>query len=134
MAIKPPLMEALFVVSGMDFDPHLCSSAFGLEPTSVRIKGDPTIKKGPPVSTSEWSIATKWSKCYSTDSALQSLLDRIWGRRVALRNSITTSKLSVTFLVYIRGGIGTRNVLYELSRPTIKRIAYFGGEIFFDVY
>jgi hypothetical protein len=126
-----PLMTARFIVTGMSFDPHECTRHFGVEPTKVRTKGEPGIKK--PVPQSSWSVDTKWERFDSTDAPLQLVLGKIWPKRKQIRDFVLKNKLKVEFLLNINGA-GERNFVYEFSLRTISRMNYFHAPFSLDVY
>jgi len=133
MRTKLPLMKALFIVTGMEFNPHKCTMYFEVEPTEVQTKGQfkPNWKR--PVQHSSWSIETKWARFDNTDVPYQLLLDIIWPKRKQIRDFSTKNNLKLQFLLNINGA-GERNFLYEFSARTIEQVKYFRSPIHLDVY
>lgn len=127
-------MRAAFVVAEMNFNPHECTSHFGLEPTTVRIKGEVGPRGRTPAPQSEWIVDIKNSRFDSTNLPLQHLLDVIWSKRKRIRDYIAENQLKICFVLEITGGLGKRNFLYEFSTHTLGRIAYFGAPLYLDVY
>jgi hypothetical protein len=126
-------MQVMFVVTGMNFDPHEITRHFGFDPTEVLIKGQSRLGKRPRVPHSSWSVDTKWARFDSTDAALKPLLEIIWPHRKQVRDFVAKNKLQITFVLNMRDG-GNRNFLYEFSPRTLKRISYFEAPLYLDAY
>jgi hypothetical protein len=126
-------MQALFVVTEMNFNPHECTRYFGVKPTEVLIEGESRPGIRPPVPQSSWSVNTKWAKFDSTDAAFKPLLNEIWPKRKRVRVFVAKHKLKITFVLNIREG-GNRNFLYEFSPRTLERMSYFKAPLYLDVY
>jgi hypothetical protein len=128
-----PLMSAVFVVTGMDFNPNECTTHFDLEPSEVRIKGESQPKTKRLAPQSSWSVVSKWQRMDSTDHALQLVTDKIWPKRKQIREFIKEKELRATFTLNITGA-GKRNFMYEFSPQTLERLAYFRAPLYLDVY
>jgi hypothetical protein len=134
MSSDVPLMTAGFIVTEMEFDPHVCTRHFGVEPTDVRTKGDIRPGKRLPVPKSSWTLDTEWARFDSTDAVIQLLLRAIWPKRNRIRDFVKKRRLKITFVLNMKGGLGKRNFLYEFSPRTIEQIRYFRASLNLDVY
>lgn len=125
-------MSAWFVVTGMKFNPHDCTSHFGLEPTDVLTKGDIRPGKRPPVPHSSWSVKTKNIRSNNSDEALQLLLGVIWPRRRMIINYVKEHGLKITFVLCVTQS-GDERPFYCLSSQTIDQIRYFNAPLHIDI-
>ena len=145
MSDKLPYMEAFLTVTNMAFDPHECTKAFGVQPTSVEVKGLPfpysrIVNKGqlrprkqPLCEESCWCLSTDWGQYDTTDSCLKLLIGKIWPSRRAIRKFALGNNLELSIKLNINGA-GKRNFLYEISPFVVRAAFYFRAKFGFDVY
>jgi len=130
-AVEAPLIASAFVVSGKDFDPHCCTTAFGLRPTEVTVRGELRPGKRPRAPSNSWYIEVQ-RDAYSIDDVLKEVLDIVWPKREAIKVFTESASLRTTFVVDVK--IYCERPEYSLSPATIERMAYFQAEFGLDIF
>lgn len=145
MSDKLPYMEACLTVTNMSFDPHECTKVFGIQPTSVEVKGLPLPysrivnksqlypPKQPLCKESCWCLSTDWDQYDTIDNCLRCLIGKIWPARKTIRKFALANKLEISIILNINGA-GKRNFLYEISPFVVRAAFYFRADFRFDVY
>jgi hypothetical protein len=133
MTTKLPAMSACFIVTCLDFDPHECTTYFGIAPTNLRVKGEIGPRSKTPIRESTWSLSTKWERYDNTGQPFEILFNVFWPNHKQIRAFLLSRNAETQFLLNITGA-GERNFMYEFSRTLVRRINYFRASLALDVY
>jgi hypothetical protein len=120
-------------ISGEGLDPSTVTAELGIEPTQIRIKGQP--RSGSSIwHESMWEYEVKASdeerEWHSLEQGLQSLLSMFASRQPTLRKYQQRFKVSVFcghFTSSFNGGP-------TLSPSLLEKLGEFGAELFLDTY
>jgi len=121
-------------ISGKTLDPSIITSELGIEPTQVRIKGQPRPGGSSAWDESMWEYEAKGSNggrdWPSLEQGLQALLSMFASRRTTLQEYQQRFKVSLFcghFTSSFDGGP-------TLSPSLLEELADFGVELFLDTY
>ncbi len=127
-----PIVAAYFLVTGNDdFDPASCTSAFGIAPTEVLVRGQLRPPPRPSVDRSEWRLEYR-RESHDINEVFAQLLDSLWPHKDQVRGFVESKSLKVSFICHVK--IFEDRPLYELSCTTLERMCYFSGDFGMDIF
>jgi Domain of unknown function (DUF4279) len=134
MASEPErcVLKAYFVVSGRDWDPREFAASVGLGVGEVWHQRRAHLRAHPDFATDEWFVEVGKREGYDVNDPLSEVLDVVWPARTAIRTFVRQHRLSAA-VVCVAEEYG-RGPAYVVPTATLRRIAYFGAELSFDIY
>ena len=129
---KPPSINVEFVIAGRDFDPQTLTNTIGLVPTRVKHVTNVAVINDPSMDTVIWTIGSKDLNVYSTDEAVQKVLEIIWPNREAILQYLNANRVSAALVCNVT--IWEDRPLYDLTVETMKRLITLNCEFIMDVF
>jgi hypothetical protein len=127
----PPLIKAFIVFSGDNLNLSHITERLMLQPTEMGVKGEARPGRRPPVPETFW-LFTVEKNCFAIDEALANLLNNLWDRRQAVRDTGKLPGYSADFRVNIT--IYENRPEYCLLPDTLTKLAFFGFELCLDIF
>jgi hypothetical protein len=123
-----------FRIHGRDLDPSQVTSLLGLEPSLVRLVGDPRSGNANWVD-AMWSYngfpesagSVTWP---SLEEGLNFVLEKLW----PVREGMQTYKSNCKLILWCGHFQSTLNASTTLSSEILKKLGDFGVELFIDTY
>lgn len=128
-----PQIRTIFCISGDDLHFDAVSVQVGLKPTKVWRQSNEKLLDINELENSCWSYELEKQVCYSTDDAVDLLLDKIWPFREKIKTygkNNPNSTLSIVVNVFM----DEHRPLYEYKPQTLTRIAEINCSILMDIF
>ena len=129
---KPPRLSTYFFISGRNFDPEICTSALGIEPTEIWRQKHEHLKQRKDIPNISWQLGKKKRHLYSVSEAVEEILDLIWPAREKIKMFTERKEFEVGIDCSVT--IFDDRPVYELLPHTIQRLAVIGCGFGLDIF
>ena len=127
-----PLLTTDFCISGWDFDPAICTTALGMEPSQVWRQTNKYILGQTRLPNICWSVGFTKRPLYSVSEAVDEVLDVIWSKRESIKQFSISEEFQVSIVCNVT--IEDDRPVYDLSLKTIQCLAELGCDFCLDIF
>ena len=128
---QPPRLTTYLYIAGRDFEPEICTSTLGIDPTQIWRQKLKHLEHRIDLPNISWRLGRSKRPLYSVSEAVEEVLDLVWPAREKLKMFIESHDFEVGIECSVT--IFDDRPVYELLPHTIQRLAVIGCRFGLDI-